>query len=299
MVRLLLLFAAFLTGVHAGCGAEVVAVSAAETDSAGFLVHEVTSPYQAGTTQIRVLLPDRLETKPRYPVVYVLPVEAGRESHYGDGLLEIKNHDLANVHGAIFVAPTFSHLPWYADHPSDPAIRQETFFLQVVLPEVEAKYPASVEPRDRLLLGFSKSGWGAWSLLLRHPELFGKAAAWDAPLMMDQPGRYGSGEIFGTPANFRGYHVSQLVRDNSEKLGDASRLVLLGYDNFAAEHRQMHTLLDKLQVRHDYRDGPQRKHNWHSGWVSEAVEWLLGQAPAQAQHGSPAGNATEIASRQP
>ena len=37
-------------------------------------------------------------------------------------------------HKAIFVAPTFSHLPWYADHPSDASIRQETYFLKVVVP---------------------------------------------------------------------------------------------------------------------------------------------------------------------
>jgi hypothetical protein len=57
-----------------------------------------------------------------------------------------------------------------------------------------------------LLLGFSKSGWGAlFSLLLRHPDVFGKAAAWDAPLVMDSPGRHGNGDIFGTPENFEKY----------------------------------------------------------------------------------------------
>ena len=39
-------------------------------------------------------------------------------------------------------------------------------------------------------------------MLLRHPDVFGKAAAWDAPLMLDRPGRYGSGDVFGTPENF-------------------------------------------------------------------------------------------------
>ena len=37
----------------------------------------------------------------------------------------------------------------------------------------------------------------------------------------------------------------------------------------------MHALLDELKIPHEYRDGPLRKHDWHSGWVSEAVELLL------------------------
>ena len=51
-------------------------------------------------------------------------------------------------------------------------------------------------------IGFSKSGWGAFSLLLRHPEVFGRAAAWDAPLMLEQPNRYGMGAVFGSQENF-------------------------------------------------------------------------------------------------
>jgi enterochelin esterase-like enzyme len=76
---------------------------------------------------------------------------------------------------------------------------------------VERTYPARAAAGGRLLLGFSKSGWGAWTLLLRHPERFAKAAAWDAPLMLDAPGKYGSGPIFGTPENFERYRLTRLV----------------------------------------------------------------------------------------
>jgi len=86
------------------------------------------------------------------------------------------------------------------------------YLIQVVLPFVEKEYLAQALPEARLLLGFSKSGWGAFSLLLRHPGVFGKAVAWDAPLTVDRPGQYGSGPIFGTQENFDRYRVLTIRR---------------------------------------------------------------------------------------
>lgn len=251
------------------------AISVARKGEHGFLVHEVESPFQSGKTQIRVLLPDELKPRQQYRVVYVLPVEAKNENRYGDGLLETQKLDLHNKHTTIFVAPTFSHLPWYADHPTDPAIRQESYFVKVVVPFIEKAYPASSKPEDRLLLGFSKSGWGAWSLLLRHPDVFGRAAAWDAPMMMDRQGKYGSAEVFGTQEIFEKYRIPDLLRKGRDSLGLGKRLILTGYGNFRKEHEQVHSVMDELKIPHEYRDGPQRKHDWHSGWVAEAVELLV------------------------
>ncbi len=267
----------FLLLVSTGRADEAVTISEAKKDNDGVLIHKVQSPYQAKTTQIRVLLPDQLEKGKKYPVVYALPVEAGTESRYGDGLKEVQKLDLHNTLGMVFVAPTFSHLPWYADHPTKPEVRQETYFLKVVVPFIDKTYPVRAEAEGRLLLGFSKSGWGAWTLLLRNPDIFGKAVAWDAPLMMDKPGKYGSGDIFGTADNFESYRVSKLLEDTAEKIQKRKRLILLGYGNFRAEHEKAHALMEKLKVAHEYRDGPARKHDWHSGWVKEAVERLVGK----------------------
>ncbi len=112
---------------------------------------------------------------------------------------------------------------------------------------------------------------------MRYPDVFGRAVAWDAPLMLDKPGKYGSGDIVGTADNFDGYRVSKLLEAKADKLTKEKRLILLGYGNFRAEHETAHTLLDKLKVAHEYRDGPECKHDRHSGWVKEAAELLLGR----------------------
>ena len=93
--------------------------------------------------------------------------------------------------------------------------------------------------------------------------------------MMDRPGLYGSGEIFGTPENFERYHLARLMRERAPALGQNHRIILLGYGSFRQPHQQFHALLEALQVPHEFRDGPERAHDWHSGWCSEAVELLL------------------------
>ena len=256
-------------------------ISDAVVDEHGFRVQRLTSEFQSGETLIRVLLPEKLEPAERLRVLYLLPVEANTEHRYGDGLQEAKKLDLANKHRLICVAPTFSHLPWYADHPTDKSIRQETYFLKVVVPTIEKLYPARAERDGRLLVGFSKSGYGAWSLLLRHPDTFAKAAAWDAPLMKTAPDQFGMGPIYGTSENFSSYRLDNLLRDRAASLrpktGEQStaRLIHLGFGNFRDHHERVEALLNELQIPHSYADGPKLEHTWHSGWLEAAVKQLL------------------------
>ena len=94
-------------------------------------------------------------------------------------------------------------------------------------------------------------------------------------MMMDRIGKYGNAQIFGDQSNFKMYRISSLLRQKGKSLGNEERLILTGYGNFRSEHEGVHALIDDLKIPHEYRDGPQRKHDWHSGWVEEAVELLV------------------------
>ena len=254
----------------------ILAAAVAGSAAAEEEVHRLRSPRQNGETTVRVFTPEQVHPLPRLRTLYVLPVEAGGGTKWGDPASEIRRTDLANRHQLIVVLPTFSALPWYADHPTSPDLRQESYILEDVLPLVEQAYPADPRPEGRLLAGFSKSGWGAWSLLLRNPETFARAAAWDAPLMQAAPNRYGMRPIFADQANFERYRLTRLVRERAEILRRKNRLVLTGYfDSFRAHHIAMHGLLTELGIPHDYRDGPMREHHWESGWLEETVALLV------------------------
>jgi len=254
---------------------DVHEVSERRQDASGWTVHRVQSEFQAGATEIFVLMPDGPAPSEPYGTLYVLPVEAGDGRRWGDAMQEIRRHDLSNRHRLVCVYATFSDLPWYADHPQQATIRQESYFLRVVVPLVERRYPVRRDLASRLLVGFSKSGWGAFSLLLRHPDTFGRAAAWDAPLAMSAPNRYGMEQIFATQENFERYQITKLLRLRAADLAGRPRLIHLGYGNFRDQHLAIESLLDELQIPHVFQDGPQRLHAWDSGWLVEAVQQLV------------------------
>ena len=253
---------------------ESVSISEARKDDDGFLVHQVESSYQAASTEIRGLLPEPLRKDERYPVIYVLPVEVGRDTRYGDGLKEVKRLGLHRKHRAVFVAPTFSDIPFYVDHPTSRGIRQESHFVKVVVPFVDKTWPVRPQRSGRMLLGFSKSGYGAVALLLRHPDLFARASAWDSPLMREQlpPQRL---PIYGTEENFRSYQIVRLLKQQAAKLKNAPRLQVLGHNLFREQSQQFHTLLEELKIPHTYQNQPFRTHSWNSGWLADAVSLLL------------------------
>ena len=173
-------------------------------------------------------------------------------------------------------------MPWYADHDSDLTKRDESHLLKVVVPFVEKHYPVLRGAKGRLLVGFSKSGWGAFSLLLRHPERFHRAAGWDPGIRIDtgpieEENRNARIErIFGSAKNFENYRLSTLLRKRGAEPGEKARLFYYNTEgNRADGGSELHQLMVRLEFPHHYVFEPKRPHRWDSGWLPKAVEFLV------------------------
>ncbi|NQU54860.1 MAG: hypothetical protein HQ522_20250 [Bacteroidetes bacterium] len=244
--------------------------------------HRIASPFQKDSTTIRVLLPDNFSISENYRVLYVLPVREQGNKKNGDGLVEIIKHDLHNKYNLICVSPGFTHLPWYANHSKDKTKQDENHFLKTVLPFVDENYPTIRTKEGRLLMGFSKSGWGALTLLLRNTETFYKAAGWDIGIRMDTNLIQDSTDVesieytFGDVENFEKYRVSTLLKKNGHKLGTAPRVFYYNTEgNRAKGGVVIHSLMVELEIPHLYLFEPKRKHRWDSGWIPTAVKFLV------------------------
>lgn len=238
----------------------------------------VGSAVQQGANAVEVLLPDSYKKEKQYRVLYVLPVEIGLGDKYGDGMKEIRKLDIHNKHDVICVHPTFDSLPWYADHKHNIQRHHAVYLKRVVVPLIEKHYSTLKTREGRLLLGYSKSGWGAFSLLLRNPDFYGAAAAWDSPFSYTDYAKWPKGwtDPFGSEDVFKSSCPLLLLDERAKHFKDGPpRFVLLGSANFKNDAQLMHTRMTELAIAHVFDNTLKHKHDWHSGWVAPAVDYLL------------------------
>ncbi len=245
----------------------------------GFMECKLTTEYQAGPALVQVLLPDRFDASKKYPVLYILPVE-GIGSNFGHGLVEAKKADVANRFGVICVYPIFNKAsPWYGNHATEPTLRQEDYVVKALVPFIDSKYPTQKDKDGRWLIGFSKSAWGAFTLLFRHPDVFGYAAGWDGPLMLDGSGKdwgpMGLSVNFGTKEAMLQNLPTTLAKENASWLKERPRIVLGLGIFWAGQVKKMEALLQSLGIPHVYRDDLTVEHRWDTGWFPPMVDELV------------------------
>jgi len=244
--------------------------------------YRIESPFQKSPTTIRVLLPDNFSASKSYKVLYILPVVIEDNRRYGDGLLEIMEYKYHNTHQLICVAPEFTSMPWYADHSTDTGRQDESHLLKTVIPFIDNKFPTLKTKEGRLLIGFSKSGWGALTLLLRNPDVFYKAAAWDSGIRVDtgpideRDREKRIKEYFGSKQNFEKYRITNLLNTQGKHLGSTARIFYFNTEGTRARGGvEIHRQMVELQIPHRYRFELKRIHRWDSGWIPLAVDFLV------------------------
>ena len=243
-------------------------------------IFKINSEYQQGTTDIRVLLPEHMTLGKKYKVLYILPtVPHFFDFWWNSGMLEAVKYNVHNKYNLICVYPTFEKMPWYGDNPKDLKTRQESFLIKFVVPFVDKNFPTIADPAGRLLLGISKSGCGAFTMLLRHPDVFGKAVAWDAPLLYDDIKVVPEARmepVFGSQENFEQYYLPGLLRQRAELLrSQPVRLILMGYGVCKDQVERTHRFMVQMNIPHVYDNRTERVHQWQSGWFEDAVRYLV------------------------
>jgi hypothetical protein len=251
------------------------------TDEQGVDHYTVTSTAtQTEPVELRVYRPDGWDGR---RILYVLPVakHSVEEPLYGDGLTLVRQSGKAD--DMLIVAPDFTWGSWYADDLEGPRHRDEMFMVQGVVPFVDQAYKAAKAPQ-RLLMGFSKSGWGALSMLLRKPWKWTAAVASDAPLKKTAPDQFNMPDAFDTQGNFQAHQVSRLwTKKVYEYRGKPARIGLINGSYWRKQMSAARDDLKRLGVPFTYNDmGKTAGHNWTNGWVPKALDALTAMADAAA-----------------
>jgi S-formylglutathione hydrolase FrmB len=248
------------------------------TNASGVATYAVTSSDNGyGTQVLRVLAPSKPDPGVPHNFLYVLPVDAGTTSPYGDGLETLRALDAQDRYNLTIVEPSFEFSPWYADNPNDAKLDYETFMTNNLVPWV-AKHLATTGHEQNWLIGFSKSGLGAQDLILRHPDLFTLAASWDFPADMTSYDQYGSSsaDCYGTEQNFQdNYRLTPaFVNAHKTPFVHHNRLWIGGYSAFKSAVSDYDALLTSDGIAHMTEKPQAAAHSWGSGWVPLALAAL-------------------------
>ncbi len=248
------------------------------TDAHGVASYAVNSSDNGhGTHVLRVLAPTNPAPGVPHNFLYVLPVEPELGTMYGDGLETFRALDAQDQYNLTIVEPSFAVDPWYADNPSDPGLRYETFMTKDLVPWVTQNFASSGHEQN-WLIGFSKSGIGATDLLLKHPDVFALAAAWDFPADMSSYSQFGgsSTAAYGTDANFQAnYRLTQAFVDTRKTpFLSNNRIWIGGYHDFQTDMTDFDSLLTSEGIAHTTEAPQSMLHRWDSGWVTIALSAL-------------------------
>ncbi len=248
------------------------------TDANGVASYNVVSADDGyGTQVLRVLKPTNPTPGVAHNFLFVLPVQGGLASDYGDGMDTLRTLDAQDQYNLTIVEPTFQFDPWYADNPNDPALQYETFMTKDLVPWVTQNLSTSGHEQN-WLIGFSKSGIGGEDLLLKHPDIFSLAASWDFPADMTSYDQFGSSSAdeYGTDANFQAnYRLTQAFVDAHKAPFVAhNRIWIGGYSAFQTDMSDYDTLLTSEGIPHTTEPPTVMLHRWDSGWVPTALAAL-------------------------
>jgi hypothetical protein len=254
------------------------------TDANGVQSYSMLSSEDGGTTEVlRVLPPSNPAAGVKHNFLFMLPVESGQGSTYGDGIATAAAANAQNQYNLTIIEPAFPTDPWYADNPANTNVQYESFMTTQLVPWVKANLSITGTEQN-WLIGFSKSGFGGQDLLLKHPDLFSVAASWDFPADMssydgaDPYGTVGGGSAanYGTDANFQaGYRLSSsFLSAHAAPFTSANRIWIGGYGVFQPEMADYDALLTQLGIRHTTETPTYMAHRWDSGWVPQALAAL-------------------------
>ena len=250
-------------------------------DASGAQVYDVTwSNSGLQPFAVRVLTPQDPSTVYPHSFLYDLPVEPGlTQSTYGSGLDQLQKLDVEDQYNATIIEPIFPIDSWYADNPNDPTINYETFVADI-LPEWVDNNFSTTGSEKNLLVGFSKSGYGALDLEFKHPSVFSAVAAFDFPGDMSSYDDYGSSSAhdYGTQANFQDNYqmTASFIDSHDASFTTNDRILISEGPAFQSQVADFDMLLTSQGVAHTLLNQTNDAHTWSSGWLPGAIAGLYG-----------------------
>ena len=216
-----------------------------------------------------VWLPPGYDTQTnRYPVIYWLHGMGGNQR--GGATMFVPHVAAAIKAGvlppAIVVLVNGMVKSFYCDS-TDGRVPMESVIIKDLLPHVDQTYRTLAKREGRIIEGYSMGGYGTAHLGFKYPDLFGTVVINAGALIDFELTPNGSGPlsgVFGSDNERRRAEFPlTLARKNADQLRGRTR-IRIGcgdLDDLLPNNKELHELLQQLNIRHDFEVVPGVGHN--------------------------------------
>jgi hypothetical protein len=249
---------------------------------------EINNTGSAGPQDMRVLPPSSPNAGYDHAFLWLLPVEPGQGTTFGDSIGTIQALNAHNDFNLTCIQPGFPEDPWYGNSADDPQTQQETFMLQLVNWANGNLHTTGTE--KHYLIGFSKSGFGGQVLFMRNQPTFAGVISWDAAVDYQtiSPDEYDGAYVFGEQSRmdeYKLYDPNLATWKTEGDTGTVNRIQLAAGINLTVQTSDYSDRLTADGILHTYTFVETDSHNWAPtpGWVEPSLIRLLG---ISSGHGS-------------
>jgi len=234
-----------------------------ESDANGAKFHKFASQTIGGDVSYHIALPPQYDAEParRFPVIYWLHGLGGNQrggtGTFGARAAEAMGEGALPPAIIVFVNGMVSS--WYCDW-ADGKRPMESVIIKDLVPHIDQTYRTIAKREGRVVQGYSMGGYGAGHLGFKYPELFGTVVI-DAGALIGDMALNGpnispifQGAFGGDKEKFLAEHPTQLVTKNADQIKGKQqiRIGCGGDDNLLVRNRELHQLLTKLNIEHQF-----------------------------------------------
>ena len=232
----------------------------------------------------RVILPNGYAevkgSSQRYAVIYLLH---GLTGHYTNWTDKTKLAEYTADHTFIIVTPEGDN-GWYTDSGSTPNDKYESYVMQELIPEIDAKFRTLADREHRVIAGLSMGGYGSIKFGLKYADKFSLVGSFSGAL--------GAASFNGKNAGAIGKGIDAIYGTDDSEIRKANDIFGLlktmtpeqiktlpfiyqscGTGDFLADNnRSFHTLMVEKKVLYEFRERP-GIHDWIF-WDDQVREFL-------------------------
>jgi putative tributyrin esterase len=249
---------------------------------------KLSSKLMAREMPYRVILPKNYAAAKteKFPVLYLLH---GLTGHFDNWTDKSKLKEYAANYNYIIVTPEGSD-GWYTDSGTVPNDKYESYLVQELIPEIDAKFRTLADREHRAIAGLSMGGYGSLKFGLKYPEKIVLVGSFSGALGVTFWTEKSKDSLSGWKAwtdslrNVYGAQDSTTRRDNDiykilrEISPETVKILPFIYvacgteDIFFQQNLDFSTLLIEKKIPHEFRELP-GKHDW-AFWDSQVQEFL-------------------------